>query len=204
VLKPPRNKLDRSASGAFDAAEANMFPEAAELVSLFCDAPNVLLNPKEVAAGGGLANDEKRLGLGDSEGALALGSGALMLLNKVGFGVAAFSSGSLIAPNGFVAGAFSCAWGVCWPKLNAGVVDAAAGARFANGLLAGADDGVLEPPPNMFGGGAVDVVLLFCCAVEVEAKLNRLVVGAGAVAGAFPVPCALVPMLNRLFWGVSC
>jgi hypothetical protein len=48
----------------------------------------------------------------------------------------------------------------------------------------------------------VDVVLLFCCAVEV--KLNRLLVGAGAVAVAFPVLCALVPMLNKLFCGISC
>jgi hypothetical protein len=113
VLKPLRNKLDRSASGAVDAAEPKVFSEPAEPTSLFCDALNVLLNPEEAAAGGGLANEEKRLGLGVSEGVLALGSGALMLLNNVGFGVLAFSSGSLIAPNGFPAGAFSCAWGVC-------------------------------------------------------------------------------------------
>jgi hypothetical protein len=50
-------------------------------------------------------------------------------------------------------------------------------------LLAGAEEGVLEPP-NMFDGAAVDVVLLGCCAFE--AKLNKLV--AGAVAVAFPVP----------------
>jgi hypothetical protein len=55
-------------------------------------------------------------------------------------------------------------------------------------------------PPNMFGGGAVDVVPLFCCAAE--AKLNML--AGGAVAVAFPVPCALVPMVNMLFCGVSC
>jgi hypothetical protein len=74
-----------------------------------CDASDVLVNPDGVAAVAGLANEANRLGFGVSDGALGVGCGALMLLNKEGFGVEAFSSGSLIAPNGLPAGVFSCA-----------------------------------------------------------------------------------------------
>jgi hypothetical protein len=73
----------------------------------------------------------------------------------------------------------------------------------ANGLLAGADEGVAAVP-NMFDGGAVDVVLVVECAFEPEPKPKRLLAGAVAVAVAFSVPCALVPVLNMLFCGVSC
>jgi hypothetical protein len=69
----------------------------------------------------------------------------------------------------------------------------------AKGLLAGAEEDV-PVVPNMFEGGAVDVVLTVDCAVEPNP--NRLL--DGAVAVALSVPCALVPVLNKLFAGVSC
>jgi hypothetical protein len=197
VLKPA-NRLGFVASSVA-AAELFDFSLAVDVVSLFCDAPNKL-NPGELAAGGGLAREAKRLGFGVSAGALALGSGALMLLNSEGLGVSVFCSGSLRPPKGLpeVLGACSCAGAVCCPKLKVGVADPDAVGSDANGLLAGAEAGVLEVP-NKFDDGAVVVVLVLGCAVEL--KLKKLV--GAAVAGVFPVICALVPVLNKLFCGVS-
>jgi hypothetical protein len=65
-------------------------------------------------------------------------------------------------------------------------------------LLAGAEG--VGAAPNMFVGGAVEVVLGFDCAFEL--KPNRLLEGAVAVVVATSVAGALIP--NRLFCGVSC
>jgi hypothetical protein len=105
--------------------------------------------------GGGLANEEKRLGLGVSED--AVWSGALTVLNREGFGVPAGSSGSLMDWKGLLA-----VLGVCCPKVKG--VDSGLGSC-PNALLAGADAGVPEVP-NMFSDGAVDVVLAADCAFE--------------------------------------
>jgi hypothetical protein len=138
--------------------------------------------------GGGLANEEKRLGLGVSEDAVC--SGALTVLNRDGFGVPAGSSGSLMDWKGLLA-----ALGVC-PKVKG--ADSGLG-NCPNALLAGADAGV-PAVPNMFSDGAEVVVLAAGCAFE--NWLNKLV--EGAVAVAFPVACALVPVPNMLFCGASC
>jgi hypothetical protein len=53
--------------------------------------------------------------------------------------------------------------------------------------------------PNRFNDGALVVAVVLGCAVEL--KLNSLL--GAAVAGVFPVFCALVPVLNKLFCGVS-
>jgi hypothetical protein len=69
-----------------------------------------MLGPEPLVAGSaGLANEEKRLGLGVSEA--VVDSGALTLLNKEGLGVPAASCGSLMVLKGLLAvlGAFSCA-----------------------------------------------------------------------------------------------
>jgi hypothetical protein len=68
-----------------------------------------MLDPEPLVAGGGLANEEKRLAFGVSEAAVC--SGALMLLNREGLGVPAASWGTFMALKGLLAalGAFSCA-----------------------------------------------------------------------------------------------
>jgi hypothetical protein len=61
-----------------------------------------MLDAEPLVAGGGLANEEKRLGLGVPEDEVC--SGALRVLNREGLGVPAASSGTLMALNGLLAG----------------------------------------------------------------------------------------------------
>lgn len=120
----------------------------------------------------------------------------LMLLNKLGFGVSALDSGTLIPPNGLL-GAFSCATTAgCCPKLKA-VEDADADdelavlLRPANGLLAALDEGVAAfEVPNMFVDGAAEVVLSDFCTFA--PKLKRPNEGAVPVEPGLLCPLVIV------------
>jgi hypothetical protein len=125
--------------------------------------------------------------------------------NGFGLGVSAVvmlldSAGFLRLPNRLleVAEAFSCAGGACDvapnPLKGVEVVFVGVG-RFANGLLAGTDAGVLvldaaafEVPNRLVDGAVVGALSAFCAVVP---KLNKF--EAGAVAAALGVSCALVP-----------
>jgi hypothetical protein len=209
VLKPV-NILGLLVSGAFEATGSTDLSEAT-LVSLFCSAPRKLNPGLLFVIVDGLANEANKFGLGVSEDALAVGSGALTLLNNEGLGVPAASVGNLIAPKELfvAAGVFSCAG--C-PKVN-GVEGSVGFGSEPKGLLAGADEGV-PAVANMFGAGAVDVVpaapnIFDTGAADVVTfdgapKPNRFDAGAVAVAVAFCVPCALEAVPNMLVFGVSC
>lgn len=198
MLKP-RNRLDLSASGAFDASVVASWLDSEDVLFVGV-APNKL-NPGLLAGGcDGFARDVNMFDLGVSDAVPVLCSGLLILLNRFGLGADATSSGSLIAAKGLleVGKAVSCALEVCCPKLK-GVEAVVVAGNDANELLAGADAGVLDVPKK-FVDGAMDVALLLLCALA--PKLKRL--GVGAVAVEPPWFCELVPMLKRLGLGVSC
>jgi hypothetical protein len=186
----PLNMLALGASGALNIEVLDDWPVDLDALSLLWLAPKVkpVLLAAGVAAGVllGFASEANRFGLGVSDDA--------SFVCSVGFRL----------PNGLaVAGAFSCAWGVCWvPAPNSEVVLVAVW-RFAKGLLAGADAGVLaacaaalEAPKRLVDGAGVAAVSGFGV---VEPKLNRPAEGAVAGGSAAGV---LAPKLNMLFCGV--
>jgi hypothetical protein len=186
----PLNMLALGASGALNIEVLDDWPVELDALSLLWLVPKVkpVLLAAGVAAGVllGFASEANRFGLGVSDGASPACSVGFRLPNRL-----------------VVAGAFSCAWGVCWvPAPNIEVVLVALW-RFAKGLLAGADAGVLvacaaalEAPKRLVDGAGVAAVSGFGV---VEPKLNRPAEGAVAGGSAAGV---LAPKLNMLFCGV--
>ena len=109
VLKPPVKRLGLLAAGASDVAGFGVAS-----LSLLCVAPK-RLSLGVVAAAGGFASVANGFALGVSAGAAAVCWEAVTLPNSEGLGVAAGSSGSLIALKGLLAGvaALSCACDFC-------------------------------------------------------------------------------------------
>jgi hypothetical protein len=185
VLKPLK-RFGLGASGAWNNGALAVLSLSLGVLSLFWDAPNMLLKS---GAGvlAGLASPAKRLGLGVSGAALLVCSAGFALLKKLG-----------------VAGVCSCAFGVScvWPKLNFGALAFVDVCSPEKRLPEGAGAGVLAPP-NMFVDGAGDAGSAGFGAAE--PKLKRLVEGAAAVvAGVLSVPCVLgAPKPNMFFCGVA-